>query len=447
MRGLDRSLAAPPRLAARDDRVGALVRAACGYRPAFDESSAYHRTLERFQRGQRLRFPRLAFASAVFLAGAVALLAVYVESRTYGRASLAGRANEPSVRSAERALLQGETKLEDGTRIHVAADGSARVETSPTFARIALESGTVTLDVARQPPGRSCEVLTRGYRFVVRGTSFSVSASEEHVELDVREGRVAVYRQTTFLAELGAGERWTDPTSARPNGPQAPKTPDKKAIPSDARRPPEPARASAGQRPSGDPVGVREEDCLALARAGRTRDAERCFAGQAAGSGLGAELALFELSRLRSDVLNDPTGALAALREHRTRFPNGSLRGEADISYLHLLSRVGNHSELLSESAKVLDTAKGRERSSELRMLRAKTLRVGMKDFAGAEREYGEVERAGGKFAADAGFYRGVCWEALGNYRAAADAYRRYLEVAGRPREAEARRRLRELEP
>jgi hypothetical protein len=443
MRGLDRSLPTPPRLAARDDRVGALVRTACGYRPAFDESSAYHRTLERIQRGQRLRFPKFAFASAVFLAGAVALLAVYVGSRPHGRASLAGRAHEPSAQSVERALPQGETKLEDGTRINVAADGSARVETNAMLARIALESGTVTLDVARQPPGRSCEVLTRGYRFVVRGTSFSVSASEERVELDVREGRVAVYRQTTFLAELGAGERWTDPTSARPNGPQAPKTLDKKAIPSEARRQPEAARASA----SGDPVGVREEDCLALARAGRTRDAERCFAGQAAGRGLGAELALFELSRLRSDVLNDPTGALAALREHRTRFPNGTLRGEADISYLHLLSRVGNHGELLAESAKVLATAKGRERSSELRMLRAKTLRVGMKDFAGAEREYGEVERAGGKFAADAGFYRGVCWEALGNYRAAADAYRRYLEVAGRPREAEAQRRLRELEP
>ena len=70
------------------------------------------------------------------------------------------------------------------------------------------------------------------------------------------------------------------------------------------------------------------------------------------------------------------------------------------------------------------------------------TLRTGLGDFAAAEREYAAVERGGSKFAGEAAYYRGVCFEALGDTAAAAEAYRRYLQVPGRPREAEARRRL-----
>jgi hypothetical protein len=442
MKAEQRSMPPPPRLVTEVSPLGEIVRTACGYQPVLDQLSAYDGTLERVKKNQRARFPKLALAAAVFVAGVVAVVAVFAGSSTHGRAPLARQVHEPPAQSMERALPRGESKLDDGTRVTVDADGSARVETNPKLARVALEHGTVTLDVVRQPSGRSCEVSARGYRFVVRGTSFSVSASDERVALDVREGRVAVFRGTTFLAELGPGESWSDGTADGTSAPPVPATPERKPVVSAPGPEPEPDRALQGSVPD-----ERERDCLALARSGQARDAERCFVDEAAGSGLGAELALVELSRLRSDVLNDPNGALAALREHRRRFPNGSLRAEADISYLHLLSRVGNPRELLSESARVLETVKGRERSAELRMLRANTMRARMQDCAGAEREYAEVERSGGKFAAEARYYRGVCFEALGNPQAAAQAYRRYLDVPRRPHEAAARRRLRELEP
>ena len=188
-----------------------------------------------------------------------------------------------------------------------------------------------------------------------------------------------------------------------------------------------------------------EQNCLALARERRARDAEHCFEARASGSGLGAEMALFELSRLRSDVLNDPPGALAALKEYRSRFPGGSLRAEANLSYVHLLSRLGRHGEVITEIGKLLQTATGRERSHELRMLRANTLRTQLRDFASAEREYAALETSGGKLSLEATYYRGVCLQAMGSLGPAAAAYRRYLDVPGRPREVEARRRLGEL--
>jgi hypothetical protein len=278
------------------------------------------------------------------------------------------------------------------------------------------------VDVAKQAKGRTFEVHAQLYRFVAIGTSFTVSASEQRIELEVREGRVAVREGPSEIARVGAGESWTP---LRPN-----LAPRKAASATRAR----PERASGS-----------EVDCLELARARRARDAESCFVAQAAGSGLVAELALFELSRLRSDVLADPAGALAALEEYRARFPNGSLGGEVDVSHVHLLARLGRHSQLLAESARLLQAPTGRERAAELRMLRANAFRVGLEDFRSAEREYAEVEKAGGKFASDAGFYRGACLEALGDTSGAARAYRRYLEVPGRSREAEARRRLKRL--
>jgi hypothetical protein len=450
MKAMEPSLAAPPRLASEGGAVGTLVRTACDYRPPFDQASAFERLRERASAGGPAFFRPRGLSLALVLCGvALGSLALFAYAKTHGPsfAPVAERARTLVPAVGERALPAGESKLDDGTQVRVDAGAAARVETGAAVTRIALERGTVTFDVSRQPAGRSFEVAARGYRFVVRGTSFSVSASESRIVLDVRAGKVAVFRASVLVTELGAGEHWTEATADLPERSVVPGQPAPENVVATPRV--APSSRSPGNDAAGRKAGESGEhqDCLALARARRARDAERCFVSQAAGSGLGAELALFELSRLRGDVLNDPAGALEALREHRARFPKGSLRAEADISYLHLLSRLGRHAELLSESAKVLETAKGRERGAELRMLRGHALRAGTKDFRRAEVEYAEVERAGGKFSAEAGYYRGVCLEALGNGRAASSAYRRYLGAPGRAHEAEARRRLSALEP
>jgi len=194
----------------------------------------------------------------------------------------------------------------------------------------------------------------------------------------------------------------------------------------------------------GEAARMDKPDCLSLVRSGETRRAESCFADQAAGQGLDAEVGLYELSRLRRDALGDTAGALRALEEHRRRFSSGALRAEVDASYVSLLVRVGRGSEALAESERLLGSAAGAERAYELRMLRGHLLRKSG-SLALAQSEYAWAEQATGS-RADASYYNGVCLQGLGRGREAASAYRRYLDAAPTGSHAsEARRRLDEL--
>jgi hypothetical protein len=433
-------VASPPRVATQDGEFGELVRSAIRHTPALDQASAFRALVERESVGHRARRSRAALSFAFGCLALAAAVALWLRARGPETSAVVER----STTGRPTPLAPGDTRLEDGTVVHLATQSSARVETTASGPRIALESGSVTLEVSRQSAGRTLEVRSRSYRFVVLGTAFTVSSSRERVAASVREGRVAVYRDRTWLAELGPSEAWSSGSSppAKPT-PAAVTT----TAPSAPRASAEPALAPPPAGPEAPGTSepsrtVDHRDCLALARGGRAREAERCFVDQAAGDGLRAELALSELSRLRSDVLGDAAGALRALERYRERFPSGSLRAEVDLSYVHLLARVGRSRDVLTETDRLLGGGRARERESELRMLRGNTLRSGLKDFAAAEREYSAVESGGGKFASEAAYYRGVCFEALGDAAAAAEAYRRYLRVPGRPREAEVRKRL-----
>lgn len=143
-------------------------------------------------------------------------------------------------------------------------------------------------------------------------------------------------------------------------------------------------------------------DCLALARGGEPRAAEQCFMAQTAGAGLGAELALYELARLRRDVLGDLQGALAALDDHRARFASGSLRQEVDLFRVELLARLGRAQEALASSAELLASPRGHERAAELHLLRGNIFRQDLGDPASATREYRAAEARGGTAAQQA---------------------------------------------
>jgi TolA-binding protein len=171
-----------------------------------------------------------------------------------------------------------------------------------------------------------------------------------------------------------------------------------------------------------------KQDCLSLTRAGQSKAAAECFGKQAAGQGLNAEVGLYELARLRRDVLGDSAGALATLEEHRRRFPNGALSAEVNASYVSLLVRVGRGAEALSESERLLQSSAGAERAYELRLLRGNLLRKSG-NLEAAQGEYAKAEQATGA-RADATYYNGVCLEGLGRKDEAVATYRRYLDRA-----------------
>jgi hypothetical protein len=162
------------------------------------------------------------------------------------------------------------------------------------------------------------------------------------------------------------------------------------------------ATAAAPAAAATPPAAAPAADCLALARAGNARAAERCFADQAAGTGLAAELALYELARLRRDVLGDPGGALAALDDHRARFGRGSLRQEVDMFRVELLARLGHAREALASSAALLASPGGRERAAELHLLRGNVYRQDLADPLSAAREYEQAQAFGGAAARQA---------------------------------------------
>jgi tetratricopeptide (TPR) repeat protein len=186
------------------------------------------------------------------------------------------------------------------------------------------------------------------------------------------------------------------------------------------------------------------DDCVLLARQGDPLAAERCFDRRASGSGLGAELALYEMARLRRDVLRDAAGALAAFGAYRDRFARGSLRSEVELSRVELLAELGRGRDALRDSAALLATSSGRVHGAELRLLRGDVYRQ-LGDLRGAAAEYAQVEALGGPRAAEASRARAACLEALGDVAGALAAYRRYASVPGRPHAADVAARIERL--
>jgi hypothetical protein len=233
------------------------------------------------------------------------------------------------------------------------------------------------------------------------------------------------------------------PTDERTETPEAPETP--KAVKRPRGAPLVPTQPVTAPSDTAQPshTVTKPEDCLAFAREGQTERAQTCFVERARGNGLGAELALYELARLRRDVLGQAPAALAALAEYRERFPAGSLKSEVDVSRIELLVRLGRTGEALRESEALLASPAGAERSAELHLLRGGVLRQSG-ELRAAEREYALAERGSGNQAAEAAFGRAQCLEALGDRAGARAAYERAAQPSSAHRK-EAERRLRAL--
>jgi tetratricopeptide (TPR) repeat protein len=460
--------APPPRLVDQEADAGALLRAAGrAYARGLDENASWARVAAATLPGPRRprRAVRLAIPLAFTLAAAVVALVVagrlaprpapglatgtpsvpatpvVPEVAPFARTTAPDAPAEEPREAAEgpphrvtptrrpRALAAGATLLADGTSIRLAPRAVAAVSTTAradhAVTTVALASGAIELEVAHQDEHHNFQVEGGRYRFQVAGARFRLVRSDARAELEVHEGTVAVLSDQGVVARVGRGQRWA--SSDRGAGAAA--------------------RAAAGAPPADEPATapIREpgnDECLALARDGRTRPALDCFGRVAEGSGLSAEQALLELARLRRDVLGDRAGAVAALEQHRTRFPRGVLRTEAELSLLELLPELGRHAEALAESDRLLATAAGRERAAEVRFVRGNIYRQILKDYGDAEAEYASAARDRGATGDEAAFLRGVCLEAEGKKEEAAAAFRGYLQRAGARKAAEAQRHL-----
>jgi hypothetical protein len=476
---------APQRLADGDDDAAAALRA-FGQRTRADgleESAAWRRLAGRAPARTARRwlwsgaFVAAAAAAAVMLRQAPVetvatrpeVPAPIVEQLQSAQASpadtkaaagsvrrAAGAARRLALSPQAIALPPGRAALEQPAgveaTVELAPRSAARASADDAWVRVVLDHGQVGLHVAKRVAGGpGFEVVAGAYRFRVLGTRFRVArglSAGVPVELWVDEGRVAVSRGGEALGVVEAGGHWDARPVARASA---------RAVAS------RPVRASTKRlalaRPSANVREAPREEapppprsrCARLGESAATaREAVTCYMAVARTNGLAAETALYEVARLRRDVLGDGAGALAALQQSRTRFPEGMLRQEVDLSIVELLPKLNRHREAIDEIGRLLAQGGGLERgvdsAAELHVLRGNIYREVLEDFARAERDYADAEEARAPVVGDATFLRGVCLQALGRADDARGTFNRYL-AAGRMRFAdEARRRLERLD-
>lgn len=446
--------AEPQRLLAEDGPEARVLRDALpGYQRGLDERHAWGR----FE--QRRRWYGVALGGRTAAWTAAAAILTYVGLRTFSGVTaddssrIAPVVAERDVLSSPnpapppatavetppaplaRPLDVGRTVLPDGSVAQLSPGSSASLRLADERpSRIELSHGEVRLEVKPQPASRRLEVQAGAYRFEVIGTKFRVVHDQNRVELAVDEGTVAVWSGSELLERVEAGGRWRPevprPTPKLPDGIGSARSP--AAVPADPVETPRPAEAV---------------DCLKYARQGEHTGAESCFEDRSKGSGLGAEMALYELARLRKDVLGNPAGAHDALREYRQRFPNGSLLGEVDFSMVEVLVRLERHEEALRESERLLQSPFGRERQGQLRFLRGNIYKVHLNDCARAEAEYAGAVSEPGARGDTAEYNRALCLEELGRTQEAVDSYRSYLRRPRPTRGEQAAARLKALAP
>ncbi len=297
-----------------------------------------------------------------------------------------------------------------------------------------FDRGHLEIQVAHQPQGRTFAVKTRDIEFLVLGTRFSVTAQAGHVELNVTHGKVLVKPASAAPVIVQAGGHWSNS-----------EPPPVLSAPSPSTHPSITVTAHIAPESSAPSKSTDAALCRTHLRNGEPQAAQDCYVAAAKGHGLSAEMALYEVARLRRDVLKDPLGALSALDEYEARFQSGTLAPEVRVARVQLLSRLGRSDEALEASEVLLATTAGHSRAAELRLLRGNLLRDHKNDCAAAITEYRVAAADSGARGEQALFATAGGLERLGRAADAAEAYRQYLQRSNPTQAEQARRRLLEL--
>jgi hypothetical protein len=364
----------------RDDRIGNLLRQG---NAEFQDQVDQHRALARLDvalgRTQaapaaRARSSFWSFASPAWAGVPLVALCIWFglqvgshersdELSALHSEALSARGTQPAPHVEEVArLAQGQNLLPDGSSVHT--DGLSRATWRRTAGgiRVELESGAVECAVTKQRAGASFVVDAGGYSFVVVGTELSVHSGEHEARLSVHSGTVEVRKGGQTLARVGAGETWRGPTdkASADRGESHGGGTAQLEVKRERVKPP-----AAPEKPA----QVEGQDCSALLKNQSFGEAEACFALKAQGTGLSAELGLFELARVRSSALGNTAGAVQALEEHRRRFPTGVLSSQVQLALVRMLVGEKRGREALELLEPLI--ARGGAKLPELLRLRA----------------------------------------------------------------------------
>jgi hypothetical protein len=132
-------------------------------------------------------------------------------------------------------------------------------------------------------------------------------------------------------------------------------------------------RAAPAARETGELTGAKA--CAEIARGGAAEEAIACYEKLASGSGVSAELALFEQARLAGKMLDQPERALLTLQRYRERFPHGALRAEVMLAQIDWLVTSGQSSRALALVDEALRSGLLQERATELEQARSRLQR------------------------------------------------------------------------
>lgn len=431
-------ISSPPRLAQTSDEMADLFAGAeSGYRQGVDEARAWHTLRSRLGSSGAGSFvnasPRGGRAALVALAAAAMVALSWFgwnhhqlrATETAANARVSPQVTSSSLVTASIRLAPGRSQLPDGTLVELTEDAHGTLVADALRSTLQFDRGRLDIHVAQQSRGHSFAVKTRDLEFVVLGTRFSVVTSETQVDLNVSEGRVLVNTANGERTIVQAGGHWSTRNQAAAA---------QNVLPSAAPN----ARPELRAVPDGTSAKVSEiSTCRNYVREGKPRVAQDCYLDAATGKGLSAEMALYEVARLRRDVLSNPSGSLAALDEYEARYPTGTFGPEVRIARVELLSRLGRYDEALKASGQELATPLGRSREPELRLLRGNLMRDQKHDCTAAIAEYGQIESDPGPRGDQALFAKAGCLRRLGSKSEAIDAYNRYLQ---RPRPTQAER-------
>ena len=215
--------------------------------------------------------------------------------------------------------------------------------------------------------------------------------------------------------------------------------------------PPAPAPIIAPTPKPETPVIVRAEPtpmapidryahALELAQQGHAREAATLLSQVVDAKEPRADLALYELGRLRQRSLNDLPGALDAFTRYRSSFPRGALGQEVAISTIEVELAMQKQGAALDSLDDFLSRYPNNERAHEMRLLRA-NLHRDRHDWDDAIADYRQLE--GTPSAAEALFFTAFCQRQSGDLAGAEVSLRGYLQRYPQgPRRAEVEQAL-----
>jgi tetratricopeptide (TPR) repeat protein len=407
------------------------------------------------------RITQRAFLRGALVASAATAVAVIALQRIQspgpggvgGRTEVARAAQEPTTGAALSVTAPAGSLVETGAgeRVVRVLPRGARAEIAPSTlvavdeqGRPELRRGEVRFSVA---PGVASDaqkfsVRIASYRVVVAGARFVVKAQAQSITIAVEDGEAEIWNGS-HVVRIGSGETWSSDGAGH-----------------DARRAGAP-RGAHDKTPALAPAAgtaelalqakddQQDRDDLAAARAARAaadpRRALAIYEQLASRSGPAAENALYEIGGIYHDQLKQPAKAVAAWDRYRTRYPNGLLRAEADLSVIDTLETSGNSADgtrTLNEALAFLKRYPHNERRGEVARVVGDIYRG--RDNCSAALDFYRVvpsTKATSDDADDASFGQAACLYAMRD-DGASPALRAYLAQNPRGRHARDAARL-----